>query len=114
MDYEKLLEPYKEGGRTLTGQITWLVKKGIPKAIIDQAMLYVYDELDRGAKFDNGHDLDRALYTKATELMKSEAEDSLKKLQDFHQKLREKWGDDLSKMKKTPLWLKILTLGIKE
>ncbi len=115
MDYKKLLEPYSENGRTVEGQVTWLTKKGIAKTYIDQAMIFVYDEVDRGKVYSNGHELDRALYDKAQELMKSDAEVNLKQLELFHDTLRKKWGEDLSKLltmvKKTPLWKKILTLG---
>jgi len=116
MDYEKLLEPYVENGRTVVGQASWLLKKGIPKATVDQAMLYVYDELDRGKTYATGHELDRALFDKGMELLKEDVVISLKQLQDFHQKMRDKWGEDLSKLipvKKTALWKRIITLGIK-
>ena len=111
MDYEKLLDPYKENDRTVVGQVSWLLKKGIPKATIDQAMLYVYDALDRGEKYASGHELDRALFDKAMELLKADVAVSLKQLQDFHQKMRDEWGADLSKLalaKKTA-WKKIVT-----
>jgi hypothetical protein len=115
MDYKKLLEPYAENGRTVEGQVTWLTKKGIAKTYIDQALIFVYDEVERGKVYPSGHDLDRALFTKSQELMKADMEVSLKQLELFHETLRKKWGDDLSKLvasvQKTPLWKKILTLG---
>lgn len=72
MDYDKLLEPYYENGRTTEGQVRWLQKKGFPDHIIEEAMSGLYLELDRGKHFVNGHALDRELLAKAEELKKFE------------------------------------------
>src|SRR3972149_3690460 len=116
MDYKKLCEPYAENGRTPEGQIAWLTKKSIPKAIIEQAMLYTYDEMERGRAYENGHELDRALFARAQTLEKEAALASLRLMEEYHQKLRDQWGEDLQKVasatKKTPLWKRILTLGL--
>ena len=98
MNYEKLLEPYKENGRTAAGQVTWLLKKGLPKESIDQAMIEIYDGLERGQNYSAGHELDRALFDRASELAKASAATSLAQLEIFHQSLRDKWGDDLVKI----------------
>lgn len=98
MNYEKLLEPYKENGRTAEGQVTWLLKKGLSKASIDQAMIEIYDGVERGQKYLTGHELDRALFDRASALAKADVIASLGQLEIFHQSLRDKWGDDLMKI----------------
>jgi len=111
MDYKELLRPYSENGRTPEGQRLWLNKKGIPPATIEQAMIFVYDEMDRGKKFDNGTELDHYLFAKAQEIMVAEAKIQISALEEFHQTLREKWGDDLQKMAsvkvKPGLWKRV-------
>jgi hypothetical protein len=83
MDMKALLEPYVENGRTLEGQMKWLLSKGIPQNSADQAMLYIYDELDRGKKHENGFELDRALLEKALDLHRNELINNVQKLEDF-------------------------------
>jgi hypothetical protein len=61
MDFNKLLEPYTENGRTIGGQIKWLAKNGIPQESIDYAISAVYGRISNGEVFAEGHDLDREL-----------------------------------------------------
>ncbi len=82
IDFEKLLEPYSEGGRTVEAQIKWLSKKGFSGTVIDTAMSEVYLELSRGKKFKNGHELDRYLLKKAIIESKKEMEVRIKHMQD--------------------------------
>lgn len=98
MDYKKLCEPYSENGRTPEGQRIWLIRKGIPPSIVDQAMILVYDEVERGRTFDNGTHFDHQLLLKAQELVQADATAQLAALEEFHQKIRDKWGEDLTKI----------------
>jgi hypothetical protein len=80
MDYQKLLEPYAENDRTLEGQMVWLQKKGFSQIIIETAVRAIYGRLEEGEKFENGHALDRELFSVATELSKEEAKLLVKNL----------------------------------
>jgi uncharacterized membrane-anchored protein YjiN (DUF445 family) len=95
MDIKKLLEPYSEEGRTVDGQIKWLLGKGITRDHIDKAILTVYDEIERGKVFENGHALDRYLLEVAQKLHKAELDDSVKKLEDFFNSFKGQWTADL-------------------
>jgi predicted alpha/beta-fold hydrolase len=79
MDFNKLLEPYSENGRTLAGQIKWLAKQGFPQASIDYAVSFVYKKLDLGGKFENGHELDQELRRVTKRHFESELETQMKK-----------------------------------
>lgn len=84
IDHAKLLEPYSEatppantaGKRTPEGQRAWLLKRGIPEGIADDAMKAVYTELAGGRVFDAkdgypaGYWLDRYLLETARELQR--------------------------------------------
>lgn len=83
MDFEKLLEPYSENGRTIEGQILWLQKKGFSQVIIETATRAIYKRLESGEKFGNGHDLDRELFAVATDLAKEESKLLVKSLDRF-------------------------------
>jgi len=61
MDFDKLLEPYVENGRTIALQIKWLTRKGIPETAIDYAMTAVYKRIERGETFINGDALDQTI-----------------------------------------------------
>lgn len=101
MEFNKLLEPYSEGGlRTVEGQIKWLQTKQIPKVYIDKAVLFVYDELDRGKRFPNGHELDQYLFKKAREFWDTEVSSSVETLEKFFQGMKEKWKEDENRLKK--------------
>lgn len=79
MDFDKLLEPYGENGRTLHGQIQWLLKNGIPHASIDYAVLAIYKRLECGEKFNSGHELDRELLAVAQKHYEVDLGEQLKK-----------------------------------
>ena len=113
LNYQVLLKPYSEDGRTPEGQIKWLAKKGIAQNVIDQAMLFVYDELSRGKVYKDGHELDRYLLGVAQSLVSNEIQATRENLERFHETLREAWNADLNKLveldrKKWPLWKRIL------
>lgn len=61
MDYKKLLEPYRENGRTLEGQVLWLKKKGFDETVIMKAMENTYFQLSQGKQFEDGNSLDQYL-----------------------------------------------------
>lgn len=73
MDFETLLKPYSEDGRSVEGQIFWLSRKGLfSDDVINQAILNTYREIqEEGRTFDDGHHLDRYLYEKCWELSRN-------------------------------------------
>jgi len=93
MDFNELIKPYSEGDRTVEMQVKWLLSKNIPRSFVDQAILVVFDEIERGKVHESGHDLDRYLLQVAQDLYKAEVEDSVKKLQDFHISLVQRHKD---------------------
>jgi hypothetical protein len=52
MDFDKLLEPYTENGRTIAAQLKWLVRNGFPQSSIDYAISAVYKRLENGETFE--------------------------------------------------------------
>ncbi len=84
IDHAKLLEPYSEATppantaakRTPEGQRAWLLKRGIPEGIANDAMTAVYTELAGGRVFRGtddfpaGYWLDRYLLETARELLR--------------------------------------------
>lgn len=80
--FDELLEPYKENGRTVQGQMDWLRnKKGFAPNIVEQAIEEVYTELEQGRTFDNGHDLDQYLLEKAKEIRTEDFVASIERMQ---------------------------------
>jgi hypothetical protein len=94
MDLAKLIEPYSERNedgkplRTVEGQIKWLLGKNIPRDHIDKAVLRVYDAMEKGKTYENGHELDQALLEAAKESHELDLADSVRKLQDFFNGLK--------------------------
>lgn len=108
MDFKMLIEPYRENGRTPEGQMKWLLSKGIPQANIDQAMLYVYNEIEGGKAFKSGHDLDRYLLDKAKEFQQSDAAANVKRLEEFFGKFKAGWQDEMKKQQQQAgVWQRI-------
>jgi len=100
MDLDALLKPYEENGRTIAGQIKWLLKNGIPQASIDYAMTAVYKRLEGGETFPAGHDLDRELLRVAKENFESELSESIKRrIAEMESNLDADWNK-LNKAKK--------------
>ena len=112
--FEQLHAPYKgPESPSPAAQVKWLLTKQIPTNVVEQAMVSVYDELDRGKKFASGFELDRYLLSVAQAFHKRDSEAHLQALENFHQHMRTKWNEDLRKLvliKKVPLWKKVLTL----
>ncbi|MGO9020473.1 MAG: hypothetical protein ACLQVJ_19210 [Syntrophobacteraceae bacterium] len=117
MDLNKLVEPYsEEGKRTIEAQVKWLLAKNIARHHIDQAILTVYDEMERGKVFlasathNAGHHLDHELLRVAQELQRAELSDSLSKLEKFHNDLCQRHKDIgaaevIARMQKPLNWL---------
>lgn len=110
MNFEELLQPYSEGDRTVEKQVKWLLAKGIPRHHIDNAVLTVFDEIDRGKTFENGHDLDRYLLDVAQGLYKSELTEHVAKLEGFFNDLTQRHRDEaaaevIARMQKPLNWL---------
>lgn len=102
MDFDKLLEPYVENGRTVALQIKWLIKKGIPQYAIDYAMTAVYKRLELGETFPDGNAFDQELYKVAKAQYETDLEEGMKKrLVEIETNLDAEWNR-LSKAKK--LW----------
>lgn len=79
MNFNTLIIPYNENGRTIGGQIKWLKGKGIPDNIIDHVMTSVYKEVEDGKKFDSGSLLDQYLFKVAREAFDIELQEQLEK-----------------------------------
>lgn len=105
MDMMQLIEPYSDGGaRTPQGQVKWLQGKGIPQDKIDQAMLHVYDELERGGTFEDGHALDRHLLEVAQGFHKEDLDASVARLESFFNNFKTKWSDELKAQARPTRW----------
>ena len=84
VDYATLIVPYSEATppantaakRTPEGQKAWLLKRGIPESVVDDAMTAVYTELAAGRVFEAkdgnpaGYWLDRYLLETARETLR--------------------------------------------
>lgn len=79
MDFEKLLEPYSENGRTIAAQYKWLTRKGMPETAINYAMTAVYKRIESGETFLNGDALDQTLLNVAKEYHDAEITARFKK-----------------------------------
>lgn len=81
LNFEALIRPYMEDGRTIKGQIRWLRKKGITPFVIERAVQDIYVGLQTGVTYPTGHDLDQALLQRAIVLMDEETEIILQRLE---------------------------------
>jgi hypothetical protein len=79
MDFDKLIEPYSENGRTLGLQIKWLIKNGIPQSSIDYAVSSVYKRIENGETFKDGDALDQELRNVARKHHEDELSEQMKK-----------------------------------
>jgi len=102
MDFDKLIEPYNENGRTLALQINWLLKQGIPQPSVDYAISLVYKKLEDGVTFADGNALDQELRRVAKEHYGADLETQMKKrIDEIGNNLDSEWNK-LNKAKK--LW----------
>lgn len=89
MDFNKLLEPYNEGGlRTFGGQIKWLQRNGFSQDAIDYAITKVYSRLEEGETFQDGNILDQTLRNIAQEFQKMNFEEAYQKRFDLYEACR--------------------------
>jgi hypothetical protein len=108
MDFQKLLEPYSEDGlRTTAGQIKWLQSKGVPQEKIDQAILHVYDEMERGRTFETGEALDHYLLQCARDFHRNDYEAHARSLETFFNTFKDQWRQELTAQGKPTLWQRI-------
>lgn len=101
MNFKALHTKYKDNDSpTVEGQIRWLQKQGFGQHQIDQAMITVYTEVERGEKdFKNGNDLDQHLLETAKKIRTDELTTYITKLEEFESKLKKKWEEDQKKSK---------------
>ena len=79
MDFNELIKPYTENGRTVGGQVKWLIKNGLPITSVQFAMSKVYKEVESGLVFPSGHDLDQEILKVAREHHSLALEDQMKR-----------------------------------
>jgi len=111
MDIKKLHERFKDDASpSVEVQIRWLKKIGFEPHHIDQAVITVYSEIERGEKtFKGGSELNLYLKDVANKIRSEEATIYISKLEEFEGKMRKKWEEDVKKGK--PWWKRML--GIK-
>jgi len=108
MDFKKLHEKYKdEASPSVELQIRWLQRIGFQPHQVDQALITVYGEIERGEKvFKNGSELNLYLKDVASKIRTEELNVYIVNLQAFEAKMRKKFQSEL------PWWKRIL--GIKK
>lgn len=106
MDMKTLHARFKDDDSpSVEGQIRWLQKQGFPQHHIEQAMLTLYSELERGnvpkkedgTPVKGGWDLDQALLLTAKTIRTDELRLQVKRLEEFEAKLKAKWEEDRRK-----------------
>jgi len=107
MDFKKLLEPYSENGRTIEGQIKWLTSKQILREYIDLTILKVYNELESGKKFEDGHALDRYLFDIAKAIQDLHLSKQAKELENFMNAFKENWEKEFKNRTKLTFFQRI-------
>ena len=108
MDFKKLHKRYKdEASPSVELQIRWLQRIGFQPHQVDQALITVYGEIERGEKtFKNGSELNLYLKETASKIRTEELNVYIKNLEAFEAKMRKKFQAEL------PWWKRIL--GIKK
>ena len=107
MNFQELYEPYAtKEAPNVSDQIKWLQKQGFPQNIIDQALLVVYTELEKGKIFvsdKHSSAWNLWMYIKgiATDLQKQELEIYVKNLEEFHSNLSDKIDVEWNKLSKS-------------
>jgi uncharacterized protein (DUF2132 family) len=110
MDMKELHAKYKdENSPSVEGQVRWLQKQGFAQHQIEQAMIAVYTEIERGEKdFKDGLELDQYLLEKAKIIRTQELADQVKKMESFVESIRNKAIEDYKKQQARPWYKKIL------
>jgi len=104
MDIKNLLTPYSENGRTIEGQIKWLLSKGIPQEHVDKAILAVYDEVDRGRVFKDGTELDHELLRVAKGHHEKDVSQKASDLEAFFNRFKDKWAEEMQAQARPTRW----------
>lgn len=101
MNFTELHAKYKDDDSpSVEGQIRWLQKQGFAQHQIEQAMIATYAEIERGEKdFTSGLELDQYLLNKAKLIRTEELTLQIAKMEEFVDKLKSKWEEDLKKKK---------------
>lgn len=108
MNFKELLEPYKEGGRTVEGQIKWLSgRHQIARNFIDQAVLQVFSELESGATHDDGNALDQYLLKVAKDLETVSLEKQAKELEIFMTTFKQTAVEEYVKLQQGSVWKRL-------
>ena len=81
INFQELIKPYSENGRTVEGQITWLRSKGFSSAVIESALQDIYVGLHQGVTYPDGHELDVALLNHTHELANEESRIIMQRLE---------------------------------
>lgn len=108
MDFKKLHEQYKdEASPSVELQIRWLQRIGFQPHQVDQALITVYGEIERGEKtFKNGGELNLYLKDVTAKIRTEEIGVYINNLERFEANMRKKFQEEL------PWYKKIL--GIKK
>lgn len=120
MEFKTLLEPYSdpdekgEPTRTIEGQIKWLERRyQIPRNIIDQAILKVYNELEEGLEFEAteiytaGHELDHYLLKTAKDLQQEGLTKQAQELELFLSTFKQNAVERYVKAQQGSVWKRI-------
>jgi uncharacterized protein (DUF2132 family) len=115
MNIKELHERFKDDDSpSVEGQVRWLQKQGFAQHQIEQAMLKVYDEIDRGlVTFEGdrkGFRLDQYLLQTAKQIRTEELSQQIKSIEDFHARLKAQWEEDLRKKQRKPWYKRIFGL----
>jgi hypothetical protein len=113
MDLRILYQPYATGeAPNIESLMTWLAKNGLPQHNIDQALLQVFDAMDRGkmtfvkdVKHSSTWYLWQEVLAAGKALQEAETKLYADHLQSFHTKMRQAWSEDLIALAKTQSWL---------
>jgi hypothetical protein len=120
MEFKKLLEPYSEldeqgsPKRTTEGQIKWLSRRhGLPRDIVDKAILKVYQELEEGLLFDDaegttpGHKLDQYLLATAKQIQDENLTMQTQELEKFMNTFKKAAVEKYVKAQQGSVWKRI-------
>lgn len=112
MDFIQLHAKYKDDDSpSVEGQIRWLQKQGFVNHQIEQAMITVYSEIERGEiDFKNGAELDHYLLERAKRIRTEELTEHIKKMEHFVNSLRQQAVEDYKKQQAKPWYKKLFRM----
>jgi len=113
MDFKELHAQFKdEHSPSVEGQIRWLQKQGFTQAQIEQAMIDVYSEIERGeVTFNNGFELDQYLLERAKKIRTEELTMQIKRMEEFVSKIKQQAVEEYKAQQEKPWYKKILGGG---